>query len=334
MINFRCPKCSVKLAAQEDRVGRISKCPRCKSEITIPASSLPESSEARGKVEISTGDSSKLLDESMFQLPLKQNRSDDESELSRREKEQLESLGFITGPKYTGERKFPWPIDILLYPCSASGLTNLAIIIGIPLMQNFIGRFAGFLSVILAIPFFCLNILIGLYAGWYLAECVQDSAKGGTRAPEVLAVETGLAEMKSRVLYLVAVYILFVLPSFLYRLYTVRMDIIFWVLVSWAVIFFPMGLLAMVMFDSTDALNPIFLLGSIFRVFFQYIGLSILFGTLVGLIWFIPIGSEYQTAPILLEIIKTIISGYGVFIMAHVLGRFYWRYKDKLDWGI
>jgi len=333
MIKFLCPNCSVKLTAPEDRAGKLSKCPRCKSRITIPQQFLTKPSDAQEKVEISTTNSTKPLDEMMFDLPGKQNRSDDESELRQRERQQLESLGFKTVPQYTGERKFPWPIDVLLYPCSEPGLTSLAIIIGIPFVLSLIQRFVGLLSAVLALPLFLVNILIGLYAGWYFAECVWDSAKGGTRAPEVFGASVDLSYMWSRVLYLSAVYIIFILPFILYRMYTSRMDVIFWVLASWAVVFFPMGLLTMVMFDSSDALNPLFLLISIFRVFFQYVGLLILLGMLSSLIWLVQVVFRGQAQTIWLEVVGVMTSGYGAFVMAHVLGRFYWRYKEKLNWG-
>jgi uncharacterized membrane protein len=167
-----------------------------------------------------------------------------------------------------------------------------------------------------------------------LAECVQDSAKGGTRAPEAFAATEGFSGMWSRVLYLAAVCIIFILPAILYRMYTNYTDVIFWVLVAWGIIFFPMGLLAMVMFDSTYALNPLFLLGTILRVFLQYIGLLVILMILAHSIWIARKGLADKDPFFWFGLFRLLITYYWSFVMAHILGRFYWRYKDKLDWGI
>ena len=143
----------------------------------------------------------------------------------------------------------------------------------------------------------------------------------------------GLGDMWSRAIYLVAVHILFALPVGLYYGWTQQIDLPFWGLVAWAIIFYPIGLLAMVVNDSTSALNPLFLLGSIVRVFFPYIVLLIvlaLLGTVVALAQRMVAGRGF-IGP---DLIGIVIGLYGTFIMAHILGRFYWRYRERLDWGL
>ena len=85
------------------------------------------------------------------------------------------------------------------------------------------------------------------------------------------------------------------------------------------------------MFDAFDALNPIFIIGSIFKTFLSYCGLILslgIFGGLVALIFWI-----LGRLPIL-GFVSNAINLYLLFVAAHLLGRFYWWYKDKLDWGI
>jgi hypothetical protein len=224
-----------------------------------------------------------------------------------------------------GERRLPWPIDILLYPASLGGLTTLVIIVGIPLVLDLLPF--GLLG-------WLIGMVIGLYSIWYLAECVYDSAKGGTRAPMALDT-TDFSDMLSRALYLAAVYLLFVFPAGIYWIWMNRADAVFWALVAWAVTFFPMGLLAMVIHDSTSVLNPLFLLGAILRTFIPYTGLLLLLGMLAGLYWLISdvlTGGSYGRW--LLGALGAFLAAYMSFIMAHVLGRFYWRCRERLDWGI
>jgi hypothetical protein len=266
---------------------------------------------------------SELLDQPPHSGPLQP--ADTRNRLRSRQQEQevLASLGPMPAPEPTGQRELPWLLDVLLYPASLSGSITLLVMAVAP----FIGRIVPWP---LTRGFFWLSIVIYLYAAWYLAECVYDSAKGGTRAPDVLDADTRPSELWSRFVYLLAVYILFILPAVIYWMCTHRADAIFWGLVAWAIFFFPMGLLAMVLNDSSSVLNPLFLLAAIFRVFFAYIGLLLLIGALV-----IPLCLfVYWLLPTSIGILGPLIMAYASLVMAHVLGRFYWCYRDRLDWGI
>ena len=324
MIRFECPHCGRKLKVPQTRAGRKGRCPACKGEVTVPQSPAPESAAAQD-IQLIPADAAKARSEASLDQPLPEYTAEDREEARREERRLLTRLGIEPLPEYTGERKLPWPIDILLYPANMAGLTSLAVIVGIPLLL-------GLLSfVLVVIPFagllfLVVQVLVGLYAAWYFAECVYESARGGTRAPQALD-SGGTGEMWSRVSYILAVWIIFVLPMVVYFLATGgRKDTILWALVAWAVIFFPMGLLAMVIHDSISALNPFFLLGSILRVFFPYVGfVTLLCAFAVGLAWL---------TRILPPIISFAAAQYGMLILAHILGRFYWRNRERLDWGI
>jgi hypothetical protein len=254
-----------------------------------------------------------------------------------RELEAIAKLNFSRPPEYTGARRFAWPIDILLYPANTAGLGALAIIVGIPAVMTFLMWFGGPLAMFVGMPFFVVSILIGLYTAWYFAECVYDSARGGVRAPMGLDAGGGTSDMFSRVLNLVAVYVLFIGPAGIYWVWVQRFDGIFFGLVAWAVVFFPMGLLAMVIEDSSAALNPFSLLVAILRTFVPYLGLLVLIGLLAGLKLLI---SAWLNAEVLsyggwfLNVMGETAATYLGLVMAHVLGRFYWRYQDRLDWGL
>ncbi len=335
MIRFQCQHCAVKLTVRENRAGTIGRCPRCKAAITIPQSPKPESSLPADDEELTLIAPAAPQDKALLDLPDEQELADREQERLRREEQLLTSLGVTQQPQHTGERRFAWPVDILLYPTSTSGLMVLVLLAGIPLMLGFIHRVVptvGFLG----LPLFVGSIIFGLYVGWYFAECVHDSARGGTRAPEAFAAGLSLGEMWSRVSYLLAVYIIYLLPVVLYRIIVNQTDVVFWTLAGYALVFFPMGLLAMVVDDSISALNPFFLLGSVFRTFFPYAGLVLLFATLGGLLWLTAQGQGETDEPqsLWLEAIGLVTSTYGAFLVAHILGRFYWRHRERLDWGL
>ncbi|MBN1508814.1 MAG: hypothetical protein JW955_18340 [Sedimentisphaerales bacterium] len=291
--------------------------------MTVPVPAAPEPA-VDADIQLIPADKAKVRNDALLDLP--KYTAEDEAEAHREERKMLASLRIEPVPEHTGQRQLPWPIDILLYPANLAGLTCLGVIIGGPVLLILLSL------VLWVIPAMGLLSLLGhgliaLYAAWYFAECVYDSAQGGTRAPPALDTG-GIGEMWSRVLYMLIVWAIFVLPMIVYFFVTGRRDTILWGLVAWAVLFFPIGLLAMVLNDSISALNPFFLIGSILRVFFPYMGLALLLaGIVVGSARLWPLSFE-------LTVVGFVIGSYGMLILAHMLGRFYWRYRKRLDWGL
>ena len=336
MIRLSCKHCGQKLQVPETRAGQTGCCPKCKGRITVPAvpASEPPAPPVKNHPLAPADTASGPLNTALLDLPEPQAVDDQGPDARLCEQEALVRLGFTPPPEYTGERRFPWLIDILLYPVNTPGLTALTIIVGIPLSLNLVLRFVGLLANVLYLTGLIIRVIIGLYAGWYLAECTYDSAKGGTRAPEVFGGDIGLGGMWARVSYLIAVSIIYVLPAVLYPMYFSKRDAIYFVLVAWAVVFFPMGLLAMVMHDGTSVLNPFFLLNSILRVFLPYLGLLLVIAMFGLLLWLIGRAPTQGPTPLWLYITGFLATGYTSFVLAHLLGRFYWRYRDRLDWGL
>jgi hypothetical protein len=128
-------------------------------------------------------------------------------------------------------------------------------------------------------------------------------------------------------------------PVGFYVLFTHRIDVIFWVLLGYGIFFFPMALLAVVMFKSMTAFNPLLWVGSIISTFFPYCGLVLLISAIGLVLKFlmnipredIPLGKVgiFVCGPLILLAFL-----YIVFVAGHLLGRFYWRYQKKLNWEV
>ena len=321
LVNFLCEKCGQKISAPNTRAGKEGTCPKCKALLVVPV--------AHDLTLLDVGEEYRLEDRPASRAVESQTVTEREQEEDSTDERDESDTG----------RKFPWIVDIFLYPTSASGLTNLAIFIGVPFLIYLIRQILGPFALMLWLPSLIVNVLIGLYMCWYFAECVRDSAVGGTRAPEVFA-DADIGNMFWQWLYLAACYAIFVLPAAFYFTYANKTDWIFWALVAYGVFFFPMVLLAVVMFDTTSAFNPLLWIGSIFSTFFQYCGLVLAIGGIV-LAFRAMIGfgesqeSEQSTigAGILGAVLFCLML-YLVFVVAHLLGRFYWRYQDKLNWEV
>jgi len=331
MIHFECEYCGRKLRVPETHAGRQGRCPTCKRAVVVPRDALPELTLVRDEAPSETGSARPSDDIPSYRPPARHTRQALSEAANWGETDSAASLGFMDAPEHTGERKLPWPLDILLYPASPSGLIILAIVIG-GLFLTTITRFYFHLPGLGIVTVLIIPAVLGLYQWWYFAECMYDSAQGGTRAPDLLV--PGLGDMWSRVSYMLAVPVIYLLPATLYFTILRQYDAILLGLLAWAILFFPMGLLAMVVNDSVSALNPLFLLVSIARVFLPYLGLLLVLALPIPLLQLVP--RLFAGQPFSLVFIFTImfVLAYVSLIYAHILGRFYWRYRDRLGWGV
>ena len=334
MIKFNCKKCGQKLNVPETRAGKKGKCPRCKNIIVVP--DVPKTDPVINQNNFGIAD-----------IGVK-NSADNEIllEVIEKDKIQEELFGFSSGPEKSTEyeqepeeepsddtevppeRKHPWFIDIFLYPICTPCLLTLGIIIIIPLLINLGVGLLGPFGLFVLVPGFFIDFVIGLYFLWYLAECIRDSAEGGIRAPETLANAPSLGELFGQLLRLLICILIFAGPVGYYYIKTGRIDTIFWSLLALAVFFLPLGLLAVILFDSLRGLNPLLLIGSVFSTHFIYFALVvILWAIALSIIFILKMLSSIWA--IFLSVYFVM---YILFIVAHLLGRFYWRYQEKLNW--
>ncbi len=345
VIDFICEYCERKISTPKSHAGKKAVCPKCNNTFIIPVILAPGSDanqDYSGDLMPRTTDSShgltlmdvpdeyKLKEEPAVQTNISEQAID-------RQQEYQEDLK-VEETEFAGQRKLPWIVDIFLYPISLPGLMHLSIFTIIPLLISLVGRLLGPLGMAIALPGFLINIAITLYLAWYVTECVRDSAKGGQRAPEAFAT-AGLGEMWSQSLHIIGCYLIFLGPVLFYSSFSNKTDIVFWLLLAYGVFFFPMGLLACVMFDSISGLNPILLIVSIFSTFFQYCGLVLLISGIVLGYKAIPMiqtdnAQSNTVTMILLGSAFFLILLYITFVVAHLIGRFYWRYEEKLNWEV
>jgi hypothetical protein len=169
---------------------------------------------------------------------------------------------------------------------------------------------------------------------WYICECIRDSAAGGLRAPETMAETPGIWELR-QVFDLFACFIVCAASAAVYFGYMRRFDTTFWLLAGGGVFLFPMALLAVIMFGSINCLNPLIIIPSIFSTFFQYCGLVVLIAAIIFLyvltIKFLP--SNLFIRMVLSTLVQAV-ELYLAMVAAHLLGRFYFKYQEKLNWEV
>ena len=238
-------------------------------------------------------------------------------------------MKIIEEPQLVVKRKLPWLIDVLLYPANLHGIIQIAIFLFLSFLTGLLDRLilsrlelGGILSLAL------YALLVG-YIFYYFGYCIFDSSKGNLRAPDIpLQHIPDKADLISQLSLILGSLAVCFCPTAIYYIITERIDLLFWLLLAYGIFFFPMGLLAAVMFDSVNALNPVLIVGSIASTFLPYCGLVLL---VCGL------GSFVVIVLPRLAVWRFVSNGVTIYlslVAAHILGRFYWRYKDKLNWGI
>lgn len=351
MIRFRCTGCGRAFRVSDAQAGKRGKCPKCKRIVVIPGIHATRPETVLGTPHGEKSDSaeapanSEPLADHLTLLDVPKTQADEEEPSKVAEvSESIEHDEVMAGTrelKGPPERKLPWPIDVLLYPISKPGLITIGIVVLTPVLFGVARELLRVATlsfpplIIFLRASLVLSILVTLvmclYLYWYICECIRDSAAGGLRAPETLARGPGLGDMLLSAVMTFGCLCFFLLPMALYYGHSRRIDWVFWALTAYAVLFLPMGLLAVLMFESLWGLNPILLIGSLFRTFLQYLALVCLFLALGYLIIRV---AQAAMDHALLAFPLLLVSIHVTLVAAHLLGRFYWRYQERLNWDV
>jgi len=345
-VTFRCTSCGVRLTVCAAREGKQCRCPKCRQMTTIPAvqaeNTAPEAADNSAGM---TGRSSlydlRLLDISPDKSPPATAGDSNGEAAAYRELQMLPGACLPGAQDEVPRRKLPWIIDIFLYPANRAGLSVLFICVGIPFIMRLVVRFFYFAMASFGplFIFWVLFIILHwgvlamalLYANWYFCECIRDSAAGGIRAADTTATTPGFGDILGQALKVIASALVCMAPALIYLNHTGSADGVFRILYGAGGFLIPMAVLAMAMFDTLHGLNPILLLGSILKTFFQYSAL-VPFCYISCLL--VPMTGGYITTPEswILGSALLFLTLYQLLILAHLLGRFYWRNEARLNW--
>ncbi len=346
-MKFCCEHCGRQLSVTDGQAGKKGQCPRCRQIVVIPTVLAgPATLPAACGDDAPPATSPSPHDPLLLDLPpadvsgtgsLAEPRT---PEQTRAQLRALQGDYFLKAREEPPERPLPWPIDIFLYPLNRPALLLLVLSIGIPLFLRVIVVFTAALCVIfppamiLWVVFFlahwALLFLFTLYIAWYAAECVRDSAAGAIRALDTTGSTPGLGELFGQGLTLLACGMACMIPALVYGMSGGRTASAFCILYGLGGFIFPMALLAVILFESLRALNPVLLLGSTFSALLPYCALVPLW-YLLGLL--LPVALYGVIKFWTLGYLLLFVAFYLVLVLAHLLGRFYWRNQDRLNWN-
>jgi hypothetical protein len=333
MIHLQCEYCGQKIKVPATRAGKTGRCPKCKRTVTVPAAQTPgpaERQEHSGALQLHSGDPA--YDAALLDIPQKGglSREADGSDISVEDLQgpAERSAAGETGP--VGGLRLPWFMDVFLYPLNPAGIIRL---ISLWLLVCWLCPAVMELGLgIEYVPF--VYALPVAYVAYYLTECIRHSAGGGRRAPDFWMHPTDSSKWECASQFFLAVGCIAVCfsPVSVYYVVRERTDLIYALLLACGGFFFPMTLLAVVMLDSFSGLNPALILGSILRTFLPYCGMVLLF--CAGAWLFVRIDFRLYnfrflpTVPFVLRVVQF----YLLFVAVGLLGRFFQRHKERLDW--
>jgi len=325
MIQFTCENCGRRLRVADACAGRRGRCPQCRqvvhvppAEAALPVSSSEPPQEAASRPKRST------RDEDLLDLPQRPSEA--------------ESLGTEGASSEIGTQEAVDDVparvtDTLVYPANADGLVQIVVValcLGVfqvlgPVLGRLVGPYGGALVLI-------GEILIAGYIIFYANYCIYDSSRGGRRAATIsLAHTPDIGDLVWQLLLLVAGVAICLWPAALYRGVAGRADVWFWALGAVGTFFLPMSLLMATLFQGIDALNPVLITRSILVTFPAYV---VLLGDL-GLLAAVFVAMRWGMGQIRLpHMLATAAYLYLLLMGSHLLGRFYWRRKEKLGWGL
>ena len=344
-----CPKCknpvvipSLKKAPAEGTRTFVVKCSMCEEEIKVPENSRGQAIECPHcgcYVEVP----SEKIPIEKVESPFQTHRDDEVADKRPEELQRPRGEVEVEESAPAGTRKLPWPIDILLYPMSIAGLVTVAGFAILPVVFWGLIR----LCCMAGLVGWIIGKVVWLYVLWYFGECIRESATGELRAPERPGDSVDWGEVVWSVLRFVACFLFFFGPQSLYvYVASSRTEInpvLSWSLLTYGVLFYPMGILAVVIFESVRGLNPIMIFRSIVGTFLPYCGLVVLFyglGVLfvIGIIGSLSAVSSVTGDSLLSAFLFIVFIRAGflwlLLVTGHLLGRFYWRYQEKLNWNV
>jgi len=324
IIKFACSFCGQRIRVPQAYAGKKCKCPKCSNAVVIPKPSPPPEEDQPIRLKYDS-DLSSESDRPIYTASDAPHRMPPEPQ------------AVISNQSIPVVEQQPATfLNIFTFPFSLSGIIHMIIFSLAPLILMLLQlMISGFCCYGQLLVFAIIIFMVG-YVYYYLSQCVIAAAKDERYAPDVSDDFPTAGDLLRRLLLFFSVSVICFIPALVYILYSYySRDLPDWqpgpflgVGFIIGIFFYPMFLLAVAMFDSITALNPFLIIGSIISTFLPYCCLVLLFfgiGFLIGIIvrW-------NPVSALLLWILEV----YLMFIAAYILGRFYRRYENKLNWEV
>lgn len=230
-------------------------------------------------------------------------------------------------------------LDVFRFPFSLAGVIHFLIFwLGPFFLVFFTGAFI-FMCYGQILIFVAFLALFG-YMYYYFSGCIIAAAKNERFAPDITLEDVpDFRDLLRRFLVISVCLLICFGPAIIYvfivfqggdNTFQWQLEPLYWGLFIAGCFFFPMLLLAAVMFDSFTVLNPSLIIGSIISTFLPYCFIVEMF-FIMGLLMNYLVRSLTGWGPAFFAWGAVI---YLMFIASYILGRFFRRYENRLNWEV
>ena len=216
------------------------------------------------------------------------------------------------------------------YPFSGTGIVMLLFGGGFIWFQHLISRL--FFIAVLA------GLMVGGYIAAYMLKVISSSGDGEEELPHWPGI-SNLWDDIYRPFFLIIIPGGFCFaPVILHAIFSISMgvdvdelalDPLMWILLGLGILYYPMAMVAVAMFNTLAALNPMLIFPSIMKVFPQYM---LACGILGGVMVLNIIANPLTQIPFVGGIMAALLSFYFLVVEMRILGLTYYNNKDRLEW--
>ena len=178
-----------------------------------------------------------------------------------------------------------------------------------------------------------IALIIELSKYRYLGMCIHESALGERRAPDLLALgdeEQGWFALAGEAVLILLGVVICLGPAVGFALLKHDTGARFWLSLVVGLFFLPMVMLSIVMFESFSGLNPFRMVFGIAKTFVSYCVTAMVLAVPVGALILIRLSAS-KAGPLIAFFADAAVL-YMLLVACHILGRYYHRNEDRLDW--
>lgn len=182
-----------------------------------------------------------------------------------------------------------------------------------------------------------LGVIITGYLFSYAKSIIASTAEGRRELPDWPDFSDWKDDILVPYLHMIALVLFAFGPSLLIAAWQSwhgeNLRVAFFCALAFGLLLAPMGMLALTMFDSVLALNPIPLIMTAARIPFQYLVAALAFEAGLLLYWFAETAIDKAiTVPILPELVSSFLYLYLLAVGMRILGLLYLNYSDRFGW--
>lgn len=198
-------------------------------------------------------------------------------------------------------------------------------------VADVVGRFAGviFLGVRFGIWF-----LMGAYVVAYMVSIIAEAADGSDAPPDWPSVTDLWSDIAAPVLRVVGAVLVSFGPLLIYMAASdmdTLGDLTSWLLAALAAAYLPMGLIAVALYGSIGAINPVTVIGGIVKTVPAYLVAVVVFFAVYALNVTVQ-AYLAQASPLALSPLTWAVSLYLLMVETCILGRLYYTHAKRLGW--